>query len=124
MRGYHLDGYGHVNNARYLELMEEARWQYLDHINAKSYFQKENLAFVVVNINIAYKFPITQGFTLRIVTAPSKSGNTSWEFHQVGYVGDSEKVVFDAKVTFVLLDAKTGKPVKVTQEMQEKLLPN
>lgn len=25
VRNYHLDGYGHVNNARYLEFLEEAR---------------------------------------------------------------------------------------------------
>ncbi len=26
VRGYHLDVYQHVNNARYLEFLEEARW--------------------------------------------------------------------------------------------------
>ncbi|TXC77030.1 acyl-CoA thioesterase [Luteibaculum oceani] len=123
IRGYHLDGYGHVNNARYLELLEEARWQYLDIINAKSYFEERNLAFVVVNINISYKYPITQGQTLRIETEPSKKGNTSWIFHQIGYLNDSSTQVIDAVVTFVLLDAKTGKPVKVNEEMQEVLLP-
>lgn len=30
VRGYHLDLYGHVNNARYLEFLEEARWAYFD----------------------------------------------------------------------------------------------
>lgn len=25
---YHLDGYGHVNNARYLEFLEAARWHF------------------------------------------------------------------------------------------------
>lgn len=29
VRNYHLDGYGHVNNARYLEFLEEARWAFL-----------------------------------------------------------------------------------------------
>jgi len=26
VRGYHMDFYGHINNARYLELLEEGRW--------------------------------------------------------------------------------------------------
>jgi thioesterase III len=26
VRGYHLDVFSHVNNARYLEFLEEARW--------------------------------------------------------------------------------------------------
>ena len=30
VRGYHLDLYGHVNNARYLEFLEEARWAYFE----------------------------------------------------------------------------------------------
>ena len=30
VRGYHLDGYQHVNNARYLEFLEEARWHGLE----------------------------------------------------------------------------------------------
>ena len=30
VRGYHADLYGHVNNARYLELLEEARWNHFE----------------------------------------------------------------------------------------------
>lgn len=34
IKEYHLDTLGHVNNATYLTLFEEARWQYL---NSKNY---------------------------------------------------------------------------------------
>ena len=30
VHGYHLDVYQHVNNARYLEFLEEARWNALE----------------------------------------------------------------------------------------------
>jgi thioesterase-3 len=30
VRGYHLDLFGHVNNARYLEFLEEARWDWFE----------------------------------------------------------------------------------------------
>ena len=30
VRGYHLDMFGHVNNARYLEFLEEGRWTFFD----------------------------------------------------------------------------------------------
>jgi thioesterase-3 len=34
IRGYHTDLYQHVNNARYLEFLEEGRWQLLeDHMD-------------------------------------------------------------------------------------------
>ncbi|MGB0166020.1 MAG: acyl-CoA thioesterase [Luteibaculum sp.] len=124
IRGYHLDAYRHVNNARYLELMEEARWDYLDSVEALRFFDAENLAFVVVNININYKYPATQGDVLVIKTFPSKKGNTSWVFTQIGTLKGSEKEVFNADVTFVLIDSSTGKPVRVTSEMEKHLLPN
>ncbi|WP_193386247.1 acyl-CoA thioesterase, partial [Yersinia pestis] len=30
VRGFHIDVFQHVNNARYLEFLEEARWEWLD----------------------------------------------------------------------------------------------
>ncbi len=36
VRGYHLDVYQHVNNARYLEFLEEARWDGLRTAKASS----------------------------------------------------------------------------------------
>lgn len=123
IRGYHLDGYLHVNNARYLEFMEEARWEYLDSIDAKNFFHEKNLAFVIVNINISYRAPLVQGQELHIHTKPSKKGNTSWIFDQVGYIAGTEQKAFEAVVTFVIIDAKSGKPIRVSDEMEAKLLP-
>ena len=36
VRGYHLDVYQHVNNARYLEFLEEARWDITSGLSASS----------------------------------------------------------------------------------------
>lgn len=124
VRGYHLDGYLHVNNARYLEFMEEARWQYLDQINALAFFESRNLAFVISNITIDYKFPGLNGDVVVIETIPAKKGPASWLFHQTGSLKSRpDKIIFKAGVTFVLLDKSSGKPVRVTKEMEEHLLP-
>ena len=58
VRGYHCDAYSHVNNARYLEFLEEARWNFLEPALKEKFFEERNLIFVVVNINIAYKKPL------------------------------------------------------------------
>ncbi|MBN0105715.1 hypothetical protein JTL63_34105, partial [Pseudomonas aeruginosa] len=50
VRGYHLDVYQHVNNARYLEFLEEARWDGLENSPAFQWMMEKNIAFVVVNI--------------------------------------------------------------------------
>ncbi|HAT24716.1 MAG TPA: thioesterase, partial [Pantoea septica] len=66
VRGYHLDVYQHVNNARYLEFLEEARWQWLEEADAFNWLQQQQLAFVVVNININYRRPAVLGDVLAI----------------------------------------------------------
>lgn len=120
VRGYHLDGYNHVNNARYLEFLEEARWQYYDNMS-KEALQKADWAFVIVNINIDYKYPATLGDYLRINTEVDRVGGTSMTFQQTVYLNDSETIVCSAKVTFVILDKKTGRPRPIEGELKQVL---
>ena len=56
VRGYHLDLYGHVNNARYLEFLEEARWAFAETNLDFDEWQRRGIAFSVVNINSSPNF--------------------------------------------------------------------
>lgn len=44
VRGYHLDVYQHVNNARYLEFLEEARWHGLENSDSFHWMTAHNIA--------------------------------------------------------------------------------
>jgi thioesterase-3 len=116
VRGYHLDGYNHVNNARYLEFLEEARWQHFDNISKEAY-KTIPWAFVIVNININYKFSATFGDVLRIETNIDRIGGKSMTFAQEVFLDDNDTPVCDAKVTFVSLDNKTGKPLQIEDDL-------
>ena len=121
IRGYHLDAYQHVNNARYLEFLEEARWQYMDNISQEAYTRLD-FSFIIVNININYKSSVTTGDTIRITTEVEKIGNSSMTFKQQIFLDGTEKLVCDASVTFVILSNKTGKPMKIEGELKSLLL--
>lgn len=54
VRGYELDSFGHVNNAVYLNYLEEARWNILKDKNLWEYFYKHNQFLVVAEANIRY----------------------------------------------------------------------
>ncbi|MEY3443375.1 MAG: hypothetical protein RLZZ519_1656, partial [Bacteroidota bacterium] len=69
VRGYHADLYGHVNNARYLELLEEARWNHFENSVDSEEFKRNGWAFVLVNININYRKPALPGDVLYIHTS-------------------------------------------------------
>ncbi|MDG2330928.1 MAG: thioesterase family protein, partial [Flavobacteriales bacterium] len=108
VRGYHLDVYQHVNNARYLEFLEEARWNhYQDY--PPSYFVDKGWGVIIVNININYKFPAVLGDTLDVQTSLIKIGKSSITFQQEIEIKESNKIAVSAEVTFVIIDLKTNK---------------
>ncbi len=109
VRGYHLDLYRHVNNARYLEFLEEARWQFMDDSGLTHEFDGSKLGLAVVNININYRRGAYVNEQLHIRSQFKKIGHRSAVMEQVVYLKDSDTVVADATITFVLIDIKTGK---------------
>ena len=119
IRGYHTDLYQHVNNARYLEFLEEGRWQLLeDYINLEEFMNK-GFRFFVVNINISYKSPLRVNDVIVIKSGLGKIGNKSVVFKQQLINKVSNIVCADADITFVIADLN-GKPLRVTGELKEK----
>ncbi|MFG6160119.1 acyl-CoA thioesterase [Halomonas sp. 1390] len=120
VRGYHLDGYGHVNNARYLEFLEEGRWAYFDERpRLASFLARGDLAFVAVNLNIDYRRAAVAGDDLEVLTRLSEIGTRRARIHQeIRRVADG-KAVASADITFVLLDVATGRAVTIDGEIRE-----
>lgn len=121
VRGYHLDLYGHVNNARYLEFLEEARWALMEDRPEVAGLHERGLSFVVVNINIDYRRPATNGDELVITSRLAHVGNRSMAFEQVVTLAGTSEIVAQAKVTFVLVDAATGRPVVIDDDLRASL---
>ena len=118
VRGYHLDFYGHVNNARYLELLEEARWRMLEgRVDLKDW-QRRHLAMVIVRIEIDYRRGAVLGDELQIVSRLRHLGGRSGVVRQeVTRAGDGARIV-DADVTFVVIDIRTGKSLPLEGEIR------
>ena len=118
VRGFHIDIFSHVNNARYLEFMEEARWVVIDkYIDLKRMHEK-GIIFVVVNININYRRPASVGDILELYLDLTKIGGKSAIFYQEIRLKGTDIVVADAQVTFVFADKNTGKAVKIDDEIK------
>jgi len=122
VRGYHLDVYQHVNNARYLEFLEEARWQWLEEVEAFHWLLEQKLAFVVVNININYRRPAVLGDVLTIESEITQLNGRSGIIAQRVMLAGQETVVADAALTFVCIDLRTQKAVALEGELRERLM--
>jgi thioesterase-3 len=113
--------FGHVNNARYLEFLEEARWELLErHMNYNKWAE-QGAAFIVVNINISYRNPAKLGDILEIRSAIAKLSGKSGIVHQEILLKNNENKIIDADVTFVIIDTKTNKAIKIEGEMYQVL---
>ena len=118
VRAYHVDVFGHVNHARYLEFLEEARWAFFEEWPALSAaLHARGLIHVVINMNIDYKSPATVGDLLRIETEPTRVGGSSLVVAQAIRQAGSGAVAVDATVTNVFLDSASGKPASVRDEL-------
>ncbi|MCK5541474.1 MAG: acyl-CoA thioesterase [Desulfobacterales bacterium] len=125
IRGYHTDLYKHVNNARYLEFLEEARWQIVEEHMEITDFIQNKLSFFVVNINISYRSPARVNDVILIKTGLDKIGNKSAVFKQEIINTSTGKICIQADVTFVVAD-KTGKAIALKGEIKEAInrIPN
>jgi thioesterase-3 len=121
VRGYHLDLYRHVNNARYLEFLEEGRWNFLEGTGSLHYLQEQGYTFAVVNININYRRAAYMGEVLQIVTAIKSIGNRSCTMSQIITLKDEDTVIADADVIFVIIDTHTEKALCLEGELRTTL---
>lgn len=121
VRGYHLDINGHVNNARYLEFIEEGRWAWSEKNMDFVFLKQRGLLFSVVNINIDYKRGAYVNEILEVKTSLESLGETSGILRQKIILKGTDKTVADCRVTFVLIDESSKKPVKLEGELREQL---
>jgi thioesterase-3 len=121
VRGFHLDVYGHVNNARYLEFLEDARWTLIETEIDLDRWRKLGFAFTIVKITINYRRRATLNDVLEVHTRLGKLGSRSGVFKQAITLAVTGDPVADAEVVFVIVDLQSGKAVRLEGEIQKAL---
>jgi thioesterase-3 len=120
VRGYHMDVFGHVNNARYLEFLEEARWDAIEKTLDLQALSREGYEFTVVNININYRRPAVLNELLCVETELTRWGERSAVIHQVVKLKGTDIIVADADVTFVLYDTEKRSAALLEGKLRER----
>lgn len=121
VRGFHLDVYGHVNNARYLEFLEDARWTLIESEIDLEKWRQLGFGFTIVKITINYRKAARLNEVLDIRTRLENLGGRSGVFKQeITLVSTGERVA-DAEVVFVILDLQTRKAIQLEGEFHNAL---
>lgn len=113
--------FGHVNNARYLEFLEEARWEFTEQFMDYNKWAEKGKAFIVVNVNISYRNPAKLSDILEIQSTMANIGRKSGTVHQNIFLKGTDQKIVEADVTFVIIDTKTSKAIKIEGEIYQVL---
>lgn len=121
VRPTEIDVKGHVNNAKYVEYLQWARWDWLD-AKGLTHARLTELRTVLVtaNININYRREAVQGDRLRVTVAVERIGEKSFTLRQEVVKSDGV-VAADATVVMVAVDPVVRKSRLLPGELREAL---
>ena len=118
VRNYHIDHFGHVNHARFVEMLEEARWQYLEDNNLLDAIHRTGAFHVVAEIHIHYCRPVVIGDTLCFETHVEGRSHHRFAVEQHAHLKTSGKIALKAVVTNVFIDGRS-RPRKIDSAILE-----
>lgn len=122
IRSFHTDSFGHVNNARYLELLEEARWQFAEHHGLIDLLNEESLGFIIMEMNLRFRLPVVEGDTIQVFTSLVTLGSDIGEVEQLIMKKGVGKLAAKSMFTFVLIDRHSGSSVPIAGNIRSLLL--
>lgn len=116
IRESHLDTFGHVNNATYFEILEEARW---DIISPRGYgidrIRELQLGPVILTFNVAFLKELKLRQNIRVETQMISYERKIGEMKQDIY-DENGALCFEATLKLGLMDMKARKLVPPTPE--------
>ena len=108
LRWSDLDALNHVNNARYLTFLEQARIEWFDTVDEP--WMTDEMGPVVATATLNFRRPIEYPASIAVELFTERLGNTSVTIgHRI--VAADGTVHCDGHVVAVWIDRRSGKPV-------------
>lgn len=121
VRNYEVDWQGIVHNLNYLFYLEVGRLEYLKNLGIKVDARTicGETKFVIFRNEITYKYSARFGQLLKVYTRISRINNSNFVFE--GLIVDEEEghVIAENRAVHVWLDRKTGRPVRVPEQIRK-----
>lgn len=105
---------GHVNNARIVTLVEQARIDWLNTMRERDAISRPKL---VARVELNYRAPVMHGPELTIELGIGHVGRTSFTITNRGI--QNGELMFDGLNVLVVLDRETGKPGPISEADRE-----
>ncbi len=116
-----LDPQGHVNNAKYLTYIEQARVGYIRHKGLWDGQSFLRLGIILADAHVVYRQPIHWGQKVRVGVRPIRLGNKSFVLAYRIEEAGSGVVFADCETVLVCYDYGTGKTVPIPPDWRAAL---
>lgn len=112
-----MDAFGHINNAKFLTYIEEARVKYFDEI-VKWEYDWSKYGIILARVEIDYKVPGYFKDSLIVQTRCSRIGNKSLtlEYQLVKKENEKDTIISSALSVLVMYDYENGNSIQVPGE--------
>ena len=110
-----IDKRNHVNNLTYLQWCLEAAEKHWNDVAPKNF--QENYVWYVINHNINYKAASFEGEKLELTTWIAKNEGVKSDRHYKIIRLSDQKIIIEATTTWCLVNEKTLRPTKITEEI-------
>lgn len=115
IREFHLDSFGHMNNATYLQILEEARWEKITQggyglVQVHQYKQGP----VILEINIKFLKEIKLREKIKVTVETVSEGKKVSQLKQIIYKENGE-VAAEALVNYGFFDLKERKLISPSE---------
>ncbi len=114
-----IDMFNHVHNSKYLDYVLAARYEQMEKFYGMSWetFEQQGFGWVVAKVTISFKRPLKMGDQMLVRTGilemNEKGSNVQFEIINK----KTGKVCTDGIFEYVMIDLKTQRSCKVTEDM-------
>ena len=111
-----LDDYHHVNNARYLDLYERARWDILEKSGlGREYVKSTKIGPVILEVTVRFSRELLPSEEIVIVTNSRKKNDLIFYFDQQ-MINSKAEIASKAVFTVSLFDLEKRKMIKANDD--------
>lgn len=108
-----LDAQGHLNNAKYLTYMEQARIQYTRHLGLWGGDSFLDVGVIMAEVRLTFRAPVEFGMPVKVGVRIVRMGHKSLEVAQDIEDARNGEVLADGNVILVAYDYHTRKSIPI-----------
>lgn len=121
VRNYHIDSYGHVNSANYLNFLEDARTAFLEEMGFRiEELLQQGIVIFLADIAVQFKKPAVNGDELVIYGWHDQLKRVKLSWKQEIVNRQTGELIATAKTSAAFL--RNGKIIPIPAEIREKML--